>query len=100
MGGRPHRRGVLIVAAAIAALVRRGQAKEITPAAPRTVETVKADIERTRKELGDNRRSAVGQNLDVNERTTQKVAETKEHVVESAQAVRRLATGDPRVVSC
>ncbi len=31
--------------AGIAALVGRGQAREVTPAAPRTVETVKADIE-------------------------------------------------------
>jgi Flp pilus assembly protein TadB len=36
---------VLFVAASVAALVGRGQAKEVTPAAPRTVETVKADIQ-------------------------------------------------------
>jgi Flp pilus assembly protein TadB len=36
---------VLFVAAGAAALVGRGQAQEITPAAPRTVETVKADIQ-------------------------------------------------------
>ncbi len=36
---------VLFVAAGVAALVGRGQAQEVTPAAPRTVETVKADIE-------------------------------------------------------
>jgi hypothetical protein len=36
---------VLFVAAGIAALVGRGQAQEVTPAAPRTVETVKADIQ-------------------------------------------------------
>jgi hypothetical protein len=36
---------VLFVAAGIAALVGRGQAHEVTPAAPRTVETVKADIQ-------------------------------------------------------
>ena len=36
---------VLFVAAGVAALVGRGQAKEVTPAAPRTVETVKADIQ-------------------------------------------------------
>jgi hypothetical protein len=35
---------VLFIAAAIAALSARSQAKEITPPAPRTVETVKADI--------------------------------------------------------
>ncbi len=37
--------GVLFVAAGIAALVGRKQTEEVTPAAPRTVETVKADIE-------------------------------------------------------
>lgn len=36
---------LLFVTAGIAALVGRGQAREVTPAAPRTVETVKADIE-------------------------------------------------------
>jgi hypothetical protein len=36
---------VLFIAAGIAALVGRGQAQEVTPAAPKTVETVKADIQ-------------------------------------------------------
>ncbi|OBK82515.1 hypothetical protein A5650_23350 [Mycobacterium sp. 1164985.4] len=36
---------VLFVIAGIAALVGRKQAQEITPAAPKTVETVKADIQ-------------------------------------------------------
>ncbi|WP_198957136.1 phage holin family protein [Mycobacterium lehmannii] len=36
---------VLFVIAGIAALVGRGQAREVTPAAPKTVETVKADIQ-------------------------------------------------------
>jgi Flp pilus assembly protein TadB len=36
---------VLFIAAGIAALVGRGQAQEVTPAAPRTFETVKADIQ-------------------------------------------------------
>ena len=35
---------VLFIAAAVAAVGGRSQAKEVTPAAPRTVETVKADI--------------------------------------------------------
>jgi preprotein translocase subunit Sss1 len=43
---------VLFVATGIAALVGRSQAIEVTPAAPRTVETVKADIQ----ELTDARR--------------------------------------------
>jgi hypothetical protein len=36
---------VLFIAAGIAALVGRGQVREVTPAAPRTAETVKADIQ-------------------------------------------------------
>ena len=36
---------VLFIAAGVAALAGRGQAREVTPAAPRTVETVKADIQ-------------------------------------------------------
>ena len=37
--------GVLLIAAGTAALAGRSQAQDITPAAPRTVETVKADIQ-------------------------------------------------------
>ncbi|MGV0792419.1 phage holin family protein [Mycolicibacterium sp. XJ1819] len=37
--------GTLVVLAGIAALVGRKEAREVTPAAPRTVETVKADIQ-------------------------------------------------------
>ncbi|MGV0720553.1 phage holin family protein [Mycolicibacterium elephantis] len=37
--------GVLFIAAGIAALVGRKQTDEVTPAVPRTVETVKADID-------------------------------------------------------
>ncbi|WP_193043155.1 phage holin family protein [Mycolicibacterium baixiangningiae] len=36
---------VLFIIAGVAALVSKKQAEEITPAAPRTVETVKADIQ-------------------------------------------------------
>jgi Flp pilus assembly protein TadB len=36
---------VLFIAAGIAGLVGRKQAEEVTPAAPKTVETVKADIQ-------------------------------------------------------
>ena len=37
--------GVLLLASGVAALAGRSQAQEITPAAPRTVDTVKADIQ-------------------------------------------------------
>lgn len=40
---------VLFVAAGVAGLVGRRQADEVTPAAPRTVETVKADIEEVKE---------------------------------------------------
>jgi Flp pilus assembly protein TadB len=36
---------ILFLAAGVAALIGRGQAQEVTPAAPKTVETVKADIQ-------------------------------------------------------
>jgi Putative Actinobacterial Holin-X, holin superfamily III len=36
---------VLFVAAGVAALAGRKQAQEVTPAVPKTVETVKADIQ-------------------------------------------------------
>ena len=35
----------LLIAVLVAAFVGRGQAQEVTPTAPRTVETVKADIQ-------------------------------------------------------
>jgi len=40
---------VLFLAAGVAALIGRRQTNEITPAAPRTVETVKADIEEVKE---------------------------------------------------
>lgn len=40
---------VLFVVAGVAALVGRREAGEVTPAAPKTVETVKADIEEVRE---------------------------------------------------
>jgi hypothetical protein len=55
------------IGAGIAALIGRKQADEVTPAAPRTVETVKADIERTRNELGETVQALSGK-LDVKER--------------------------------
>ena len=59
------------------------------------VDDIQADIERTRKELGDTV-GALSAKLDVKERTKQKAAETKEHVVERAHSVGRVAT-EPRV---
>src|SRR5262245_60996220 len=60
------------------------------------IDDIQADIERTRKELGDTV-GALSAKLDVKERTKQKVAETKEHVVHSARTMRHVATEDQRV---
>jgi hypothetical protein len=60
------------------------------------VDDIQADIERTRKELGDTV-GELSKRLDVKERTKQKAAETKERVITSAQNVRQIATRDPKV---
>src|SRR5262245_54673114 len=60
------------------------------------VDDIQADIERTRKELGDTV-GALSAKFDVKERTKQKAVETKQHVVDGAQTVRHVATEDPRV---
>jgi len=55
------------------------------------VDDIQADIERTRKELGDTV-GALSAKLDVKERAKDKVAETKERVVETTHSVGRVAT--------
>ena len=60
------------------------------------IDDIQADIERTRKELGDTV-GALSEKLDVKERTRQKVAQTKGRVLDSAQTARQLATHDPKV---
>jgi len=60
------------------------------------IDDIQADIERTRKELGDTV-GALSAKLDVKERTKQKALETREYVVDRAQAVRHAATEDPRI---
>ena len=60
------------------------------------VDDIQADIERTRKELGDTV-GALSAKLDVKERARQKAVETKQRVVDGAQTVRHAATEDPRV---
>lgn len=44
---------VLLVAAGVAALVGRKQTQEVTPATPRTVETVKADLQELKDARND-----------------------------------------------
>jgi Protein of unknown function (DUF3618) len=57
------------------------------------VDDIQADIERTRKELGETV-GALSAKLDVKERTKQKAAETKERVVDKAQTMRHVVTDD------
>jgi hypothetical protein len=76
------------IGAGIAALIGRKQADEVTPAAPRTVETVKADIERTRNELGETVQALSGK-LDVKERA-------KEAVSARADTLKHAATDNPK----
>ena len=66
------------------------------PGADAGVDDIQADIERTRKELGDTV-GALSARLDVKERAKQKAAETKERVVDTAHTVRHVAAEDPRV---
>jgi hypothetical protein len=60
------------------------------------IDDIQADIERTRKELGDTV-GALSAKLDVKERAKDKAAETKERVVDRAHTVGRVATHDPKV---
>ena len=59
------------------------------------IDDIQADIERTRKELGETV-GALSAKLDVKERTKQKATETKERVIDKAQKVRQVATEDPK----
>ncbi|HEX2285320.1 MAG TPA: DUF3618 domain-containing protein [Mycobacterium sp.] len=59
------------------------------------VDDIQADIEQTRHELGETVQ-ALQAKLDVKERTKEKVAETKERVVEKADTLRHTATDNPR----
>jgi hypothetical protein len=59
------------------------------------VEDIQADIERTRKELGETV-GALSDKLDVKQRAKDKVEETKERVVETTHSVGRVAT-QPKV---
>jgi hypothetical protein len=61
------------------------------------VDDIQADIERTRKELGDTV-GALSAKLDVKERAKDKVAETKERVVETTHSMGQVAT-QPKVAA-
>jgi hypothetical protein len=59
------------------------------------LDDIQADIERTRKELGETV-GALSAKLDVKERAKDKAAETKERVIETTHSVGRIAT-QPKV---
>lgn len=69
-----------------------------TPAEPGPdagIDDIQADIEHTRKELGETVQ-ALGAKLDVKERTKEKVADAKERVVDKADTLRHAATDNPK----
>jgi hypothetical protein len=59
------------------------------------IDDIQADIEDTRKELGETV-EALSSKLDVKERTKEKAAETKGRVVDKVEAVRHTATDNPQ----
>jgi ElaB/YqjD/DUF883 family membrane-anchored ribosome-binding protein len=59
------------------------------------LDDIQADIEHTRKELGQTVQ-ALGAKLDVKERSKEKFAETKGRVVERADTLRQTATDNPK----
>jgi Protein of unknown function (DUF3618) len=59
------------------------------------IDDIQADIEHTRKELGETV-EALQAKLDVKERTKEKVAETKERVLDKADTLRHAATDNPK----
>jgi hypothetical protein len=61
------------------------------------VDDIQADIERTRKELGETV-GALSDKLDVKQRAKDKVAETKERVVDTTHSMGRVAT-QPKVTA-
>ncbi|MBE1546436.1 MYXO-CTERM domain-containing protein [Mycobacterium sp. OAS707] len=61
------------------------------------VDDIQADIERTRKELGQTV-GALSDKLDVKQRAKDKAAETRERVVETTHSMGRVAT-EPKVTA-
>ena len=61
------------------------------------VDDIQADIERTRKELGETV-GALSDKLDVKQRAKDKAAETRERVVETTHSMGRVAT-QPKVTA-
>ena len=59
------------------------------------IDEIQADVEQTRTELGQTV-EALADKLDVKGRAKEKAAETKEQVVEKADALRHSATDNPK----
>ena len=59
------------------------------------VDDIQADIDQTRQELGETV-EALQAKLDVKERAREKVADTKDQVVEKAQTLQHAATDNPQ----
>ena len=64
------------------------------PGADAGYDAIQADIEETRRELGDTV-EALQAKLDVKERAKEKVADTRERVVDVAHTAREAAAQDP-----
>jgi hypothetical protein len=65
------------------------------PGPDASIDEIQADIEQTRHELGQTV-EALSDKLDVKERAREKVAETRDQVVEKADAVKHTATDNPQ----
>lgn len=65
------------------------------PGPDASIDEIQADVEQTRNELGQTV-EALAYKLDVKERAKEKAAETKEQVVEKADALRHTATDNPK----
>jgi len=69
------------------------QVGEAVEEEPRTPEEIEADIERTRREMGDTV-AAVAEKADVKAQAKSKVEETKERIREKAQSAAPSSAGD------
>ena len=65
------------------------------PGPDASISDIEADVEQTRNELGQTV-EALADKLDVKARAQEKVAETKERVVDKADSPRHAATDDPK----
>lgn len=69
--------------------------KRPEPGPDASISDIEADVEQTRNELGQTV-EALSDKLDVKARAQEKVADTKEQVVEKADSLRHAATDNPK----